>query len=114
MSSSPSPLSRASKGGKSGCGARYSEGTSLLEQRMRNRDSHIGDIRRPGVPLPAPLQADLASILAECLVAELREDNVARGQKVEKPTVESPRGTDRETRNVAEDKGRASWRGRTL
>ncbi len=81
---------------------------------MRTRHGHIGDERRQRVPLPAPLQADLAAILAECLVAELREDDVARVQNVEKPTVACPGGTDRGTRNLAKDNGQASERGRVL
>ncbi len=62
---------------------------------MGNLHGRIHNERRQGAPLPASLQADLAAILAECLVAELREDDVARVQNVEKPTVACPGGTDR-------------------
>ncbi len=78
---------------------------------MRNRDGRIGDERRQRVPLLAPRQADLAGILADTLVADVREEDTRR---VQKATVESPRGTDRGTRNLMEDKGQASERGRTL
>ncbi len=72
---------------------------------MRIRHGNIGEQQRDGVSLPAALKDDLAALLAECLVSELREDNVARGQNVEKPTVESPSGTDRGMRNLAKNQG---------
>ncbi len=81
---------------------------------MGNRDGHIGDIPRPGVPLHAPLQADLAASLSDALVAELREEDASRAQDAMEATVLSPGGTDRGTRNLAKDNGQASERGRVL
>ena len=68
----------------------------------------------PGMLLPTALKDELAAILAECLIAELREEHIACVQDVEKPTVNSPGGTDRGTRNLAEDKDLAPERDRAL
>ena len=68
---------------------------------MGKYHGRIGDKRRPGVPLPAPPQMELATLLAECLIADMRD----------KVMVKSPRGIDRGTRNPVEDNGQASERG---
>ncbi len=52
--------------------------------------------------LPTALKDELAAILAECLIAELREEHIACVQDVEKPTVNSPGGTNQKAPNVAE------------
>ncbi len=47
------------------------------------------------MPLPAALKADLAAILADALVAELREEDASRAQDAMEATVDFPGGTDR-------------------
>ena len=88
MSSSPSPLSRASKGCKAGRGARFGNDARLLEERMGNRDGHIGDIRRPDMPLPPSRQDDkdeLASSLAEILIADFQQYPSIMGHTAKNP-----------------------------
>ncbi len=108
MSSSPSPLSRASKGGKSGRGARSGSGARLLEERVENAHDRIGNTRRQRGPLLSSRQADLAAIWADVLVADRREEDM------NKVTDNSPRGINRRTRNLAKNNGQAPERGRTL
>ncbi len=81
---------------------------------MGNPDGRIGETRRHGMPLPAALKDDLAAILADALVAELREEDATQAWDAKEATVKSPGGTDRGTRNLAKDKGQASERGRVL
>ena len=76
--------------------------------------SSIGDIRRPGVALPAPPQADLAAILADALVADVREEDAAQARDAKERMVKSPSGTDRGMRNLAKNKDQPSERDRVL
>ncbi len=102
MTGAPPRFRDRQKADKSGHGARSGDGARLLEKRMENPHDRIGNTRRQRMPLPAALQEDLAAILADVLVAELREEDASQ---VQKATVESPGGTDRGTRNLAKDNG---------
>ena len=84
--------------------ANFYEDASLLGVKMMRK----AEDQRGEKTLPPALRSDLASILADVLVAELREQNASNS------TVGSRRGVNRKVRNLLKSQGLAPERDRTL